>query len=276
MQIVGYIGYAILIFFAVIWTLGVRVKLGVGLFTIMGALFYMVATILLGVLEINKLHSWWLLPSGFFFVKLCVFILANRVPVLCSFVKILGSIYAGIVRIGVPSEKINAAQTADTEAVVERVLSRQKEENENITHFDAAIKRVLLYHKACLLFVENLECADKEKAQLATQLYFLGAVDCSSQRHNLSDVQFAKLITAFFQTIGTNEMYAAFMGKFFLKMDSMPSAMKCVIEGGEHFNKWLNGNTMVPMFSIRTIEKCCDDPDFPASIGDLYVKVEKL
>ena len=113
MEILGYVGYAILIFFAVTWALGIRVKLGVGLFTIMGALFYMAAAILLGVLEINKLHSWWLLPSGFIFVTLCSLILAHRVPVLCTLVKILGSVYAGIIRLGIPSERIRNAQLRD-------------------------------------------------------------------------------------------------------------------------------------------------------------------
>ncbi|HIJ70913.1 MAG TPA: hypothetical protein HPP87_06070 [Planctomycetes bacterium] len=113
MQILGYVGYTILIFFAITWTLGVRVKLGAGLFTIMGALFYMVSAILLGVFGINKLHSWWLLPSGFIFVMLCTFILAHRVPLLYSLVKIFGSVYAGIVRIGIPSEKIRNEQLRD-------------------------------------------------------------------------------------------------------------------------------------------------------------------
>lgn len=275
MQILGYIGYVILIFFAVTWTLGVRVKLGAGLFTIMGALFYMVAAILLGVLGINKLHSWWILPSGFLFVRLCVFILANRVPLLYSLVKIFGATYAGIIRIGIPSKKVKQARAIDAMATVERVLSRQKGKNENITPFEAALKRVLLYHQACLLNIANWEFADEEKADLAKHLYFLGAVDCSSQRHNLSDTQFADLIEAFFQKVGANEMYAGFLGIFFVKMDSVPSAKKCVIEGGDHFNRWLNGNTMVPMCSIRTLEKYCDDPDFPASVGHLYVKVEK-
>jgi len=110
MQILGYIGYAILVFFALTWTLGVRIKLNVGLHTIMDALFYMVAAILLGVLGINKLHSWWILMSGFIFVMLCTFILSARIPLLYSFIKILGSLYAVIIRIGIPSEKIKATQ----------------------------------------------------------------------------------------------------------------------------------------------------------------------
>lgn len=274
MQILGYIGYTILVFFALTWTLGVRIKLGVGLFTIMGALFYAVAAMILGVFGINKLHSWWLLPSGFLFVRFCVFILATRIPLLYSFVKIIGSTYAGIIRIGIPSKKIRVAQAADAMVAVEQFLPREKEED--IPPFDAAFKRVLLYHKACLLCIENWESVDEEKAHLATLLYFLGVVDCSSQRHNLSDLQFAKLIIEFFQTIGESEMCATFMVKFFPNMDSVPSARKCVIEGGGHFNKWLNGNSTIPICSIQTLKKCCDDPDFPSSIGHLYVKAEEL
>ncbi len=122
MQLFGYIGYAILIFFAVTWTLGVRVKLGAELSTIMGALFFVVAAILLGVLGINKLHSWWLLPTGFDFTMLCIFILANRVPLLYNLVKILGSLYARIIRIGIPSNKIKAAQYADTWNTIEKMF----------------------------------------------------------------------------------------------------------------------------------------------------------
>ena len=126
MQILGYIGYAILILFALIWTLGVRVKFEVGLHTIMGALFYMIAAILLGVLGINKLHSWWILPSGFICVMICMFILFARIPLLYSIVKILGSVYAGIIRVGIPSEKIKAAQHADAMETIERVFSNKE------------------------------------------------------------------------------------------------------------------------------------------------------
>ena len=127
MQILGYIGYTILIFFALTWTLGIRVKLEVGLHTIMGALFYMIAAILLGVLGINKLHSWWLLPSGFIFVMICTFILSTRIPLLYSLVKILGSIYAWIIRIGIPAHRITTAQHADAVETIERVFSNRGE-----------------------------------------------------------------------------------------------------------------------------------------------------
>lgn len=159
--------------------------------------------------------------------------------------------------------------------IVELLFRKSVIHSGDTVPFNTALKQLLLYHEACMLFIANWEYADKEKAELATHLYFLGAIDCSSQRHNLSDIQFANLITAFFQAVKAKEMYAMFMGVFFLKMNSVPSAMKCVIEGGEHFNRWLNGNSSIPMCSVTALEEFCEDPDFPASVGHLYVKVEK-
>jgi hypothetical protein len=94
MQILGYIGYATLIFMAITWTLGVRLRLGLGIHTILGALFFLVSAIAVGVSGINKLHSWWLLPAGFLFIFLTVAILARRVPILCPLVKLIASVYA--------------------------------------------------------------------------------------------------------------------------------------------------------------------------------------
>jgi hypothetical protein len=122
MQILGYIGYAILIFFGLTWALGVRVKLGIGLHTIIGALFYMTAAVLLGVLGINKLHSWWLLPSGYIVVILSTFVLSARIPLLSNVLKILGSVYARVIRVGIPSEKIRAAQYEDAIKTIKKVL----------------------------------------------------------------------------------------------------------------------------------------------------------
>ena len=110
MQTLGYVGYGILIFFAVTWTLGVRTKLDSGLHTILGALFYVVAAVLVDLLGVSKLHSWWLIPGGFAFVIICSIIISAQVPVLYPLIKFLGSSYAKLIRLGVPSQKIAAAQ----------------------------------------------------------------------------------------------------------------------------------------------------------------------
>ena len=123
MQIIGYISYGVLIFFAIAWTRGVRTELGLGIPTILGAWFYVIAAIALYILEIPKIHSLWLLPSGFVFVMLCTFILSAKIPLLSGTLKMVGSLYASTIRIGISKEKIKLAQHMDN---MEAVRNWQK------------------------------------------------------------------------------------------------------------------------------------------------------
>jgi len=152
---------------------------------------------------------------------------------------------------------------------------RRRKQQKNDSAFNAALKRTLLYHYACMLFIDNWDYRDKDKSDLAIHLYFLGTVDCSSQMHDLSDTQFVDLASTFFRKIGVTDEYAKMLLTFFLKMHKVPAAMKCVIEGGQHFGKWLNGNKDVPFCSIQTIERFCDNLEFPSSTGHLYVAMER-
>lgn len=122
MNILGYFAYAALIFMAVTWTVGVRVKLGTSIYTTFGALFYLVSAIIVGVSSINKLHSLWLIPTGFILVQICSMV-AIRIQPLLYLIKILSSAFAMIVRLGIPASEIEAAQDADSRAAVERYLS---------------------------------------------------------------------------------------------------------------------------------------------------------
>ena len=71
MNILGYIGFAVLILMAVTLTIRVRVILEAGIFTCLNALFYVSSVVFVGVSGTNKLHSWWIVPFGFVF--LCCF-----------------------------------------------------------------------------------------------------------------------------------------------------------------------------------------------------------
>ena len=126
MEIFGYIGYFILIFFSLTWMLGVRIKLETGLSTIICSLFYTVCSILLTISEINKYHSWWILPMGFFLVMLSSKIMGYRIFILHNLIKIIGSTYGRLIRIGIPAEKIKAAQHADAKEIVEKMFSKDK------------------------------------------------------------------------------------------------------------------------------------------------------
>ena len=118
MQIIGYIIYGVLIIFAIAWTSGVRTDLGLGIPTILGALFFVIAAIALYMFEMPKIHSLWLLPSGFVFVMLCNYIISASIPLLSGILIMVGSLYASLVRIGIPKEQIETAQhLSNVEAV---------------------------------------------------------------------------------------------------------------------------------------------------------------
>lgn len=123
MEILGYIGFAVLIFFAVTWTIGVRAQLGAGVHTIIGALFFLVAAIVLAVTDASKLHTLWVIPVGFVFAMF-LSLLAVYVPPLFAVFRLLASSFAAIVRVGIPRERIEAAQQAAVQASIERWLRK--------------------------------------------------------------------------------------------------------------------------------------------------------
>lgn len=128
MEILGYVVYAVLCFLAVTWTIGVRVKLDAGVPTIFGALFFLVSAVVLAILEINKLHSLWLIPAGFA-VSAFVAPIALSIPVISLPFRIPASIFAGIVRVGIPSHKIKAAQEAGMREAIEQ-FAQQRSKSE--------------------------------------------------------------------------------------------------------------------------------------------------
>jgi len=60
-------------------------------------------------------------------VKVCTFIISARIPLLSSLLKIIGSIYAAIVRIGIPGERIKVAQESDAMETVRNWQEKQEE-----------------------------------------------------------------------------------------------------------------------------------------------------
>ena len=53
MEILGWIGYALLVFLAIMWAAGVRLKLGVGMNVIITSLFFSLSALLLSSREIK-------------------------------------------------------------------------------------------------------------------------------------------------------------------------------------------------------------------------------
>ncbi|RJQ56614.1 MAG: hypothetical protein C4526_01260 [Nitrospiraceae bacterium] len=124
MEILGYVGYTILCFLAITWTIGVRMKLDAGVPTIFGALFFLTSAVVLAILGLNKLHSLWIIVAGFAFSALSAPI-ALSIPIISAPFRILVGLFAGIVRVGIPSHKIKAAQDAGMRTTMGELAKRQ-------------------------------------------------------------------------------------------------------------------------------------------------------
>ena len=126
MEILGYIGYAALLALAAIWTLGVRAKLDAGANTILGAFFFVVGAVVLGVSGADKLHSLWVIPAGFIFAILVAYVAAH-VPLLFGPFRLLARFVAIVVRVGIPAHRIRAAQEVGLKASIEERASEREE-----------------------------------------------------------------------------------------------------------------------------------------------------
>ena len=77
MDILGSIGYWLLVVLAAIWTIGVRTKLDAGVHTILGALFLLIGAVVLSVSGADKVHSLWIVPAGIAFAIVMAYVGAH-------------------------------------------------------------------------------------------------------------------------------------------------------------------------------------------------------
>jgi hypothetical protein len=106
LTIIGYIGYTILIFFAVTWIIGVRIKYDACYWTIFGSLLFTVVSIILPLLKINFLHTLWIIPSIFLIIRTIPYIFIHNIPIIKNFIKKSASIYVNIIRIGIDKDML--------------------------------------------------------------------------------------------------------------------------------------------------------------------------
>lgn len=127
MEIFGIIGYVVLIILAVIWAVGIRIRLGAVIPTILMGLVFTIFAIAIPIMGISYLYSWVFIAIGYIASFIFVFIL-DSVPFIKNILIFIGSIYAGIIRVGIPVEKIKRQQIQDTaESVANWEQKNQKQ-----------------------------------------------------------------------------------------------------------------------------------------------------
>ena len=124
MEILGYVAYVLLIFLAITWALGVRLKLGVSIATIFGSLFFTISAIIIPISKASLLNAIWIIPVGFLFPLLLSFF--SRFKIISYPLVFLSSIYAGILRLGINKNKIKKAQDESNLEAVEKWSEKQK------------------------------------------------------------------------------------------------------------------------------------------------------
>lgn len=131
MEIFGYIGFAVLILLAVIWTIGVRTQFDAGTGTVIGALFFVASVFVLAISDTSKIHSLWIIPVGFI-IPLIVTLIGTVSHALLFPFRFVAGIFANIVRIGIPVEKIRAGQEAGLRATVDEWARRGKGDGDGV------------------------------------------------------------------------------------------------------------------------------------------------
>ena len=127
-EILAYAGYGALVVLAIFWTIGVRVKLTASAPTIFGALIFVVGAIVIPVLGINKLHSFWVILVGY----TCPILIAHIVPYKMLFFPfhMVASLFSYIIRIGIPRHKIKTAQQMEILETMRGVSERAESAKE--------------------------------------------------------------------------------------------------------------------------------------------------
>ena len=137
MQAMAYLGYTVLILFALVWTLGVRTKLGIERSTMTVGLFFTVAAVMLPMTGTPLIHSWWLIPAGYIFGWVAGKIEAWRTPVLNPVLQVVTGTYAGVIRVGIPAETIQLARRAAWDEFLTKKQSDGRKDDAMQKYFSA-------------------------------------------------------------------------------------------------------------------------------------------
>jgi|GEM_PF-2825840 len=144
--------------------------------------------------------------------------------------------------------------------------------------FSAAFKQICLFHEAIHLMsnANNSTNGKKDseetidKRHLVTILFILGAIDCSSQGYGLSSKDFIKLVEKYCLSYGIHINAVNILIAYYCNLDVSDGAKRVVEEGGELYNKWINGNTMIPLVAYKYISDCIQNDNIPSSLGNLF------
>lgn len=107
------------------------------------------------------------------------------------------------------------------------------------------------------------------KADLAQGLFYLGMVDAASQSAGMTDRQFLDLFQATFHDLDFGEEFSSRILLFHQSLQTSHPAFPAVMQGGDVYMKFINGNNTIPLASGTLIADFVRNPKFPNSVDGL-------
>lgn len=234
LDIIGFVGYFLLLFFAITWGIGVRKKLDASNWTIFGALLFLISSIILPVYNLNLLHSFWIIIVVYLITLIIPYIYAYNVPVLKSLITLFASLYANIIRIGIPNSTIRESTEKSNRAFVKE-WAEKKEENDIETVMNIWLSK-------CISTIDT-EKLNEPRPLIGACCFFIGSIDNFCQIKNIDDVSFAKYSIDILTRVNfPKEIISTILYNYFGKNSKVEFATEAMIEGGRSFSKWIQSN----------------------------------
>ena len=127
---------------------------------------------------------------------------------------------------------------------------------------EAVSKRILLWHKACMLEVDK-NLLKAPRPMVGAVLFFIGSIDNVCQSGNIDDKAFAKLAVELLDIMGFPKDFAIPIFKnFYTQQIKSEFAIKANIEGGKKIAGFLSGkNEFAPLAFEAFVHEWAENPD---------------
>lgn len=127
---------------------------------------------------------------------------------------------------------------------------------------EAIGKQMLIWHKACLMGVEE-DVLKEPRPQVGAILFFIGGIDNLCQANQIDDKTFAELAIELLDIMGfKKEFTVPILKNFYLQRPNNKFALQANIEGGKALTTFLSGkNKMAPLVFGLSVQEWAENPD---------------
>ncbi len=270
LTILGYIGYFLLLFFAITWGIGVRKKYDASNWTIFGALLFLISAIVFPFTNLNLLHSFWIIIIIYLITIIIPYIYSYNIPILKSFITLCASIYANLIRIGIPKAIIKERAGKSTRAFVKEWADKK--------HGDNIETIMKLWISECISNID-IKKINEPRPLVGICCFFIGSIDNLCQSNNIDDKIFVKYSMDIMMGFNfPSDVLMAILSNYYGENSRVVFATNTMILGGNSFIKWKQSNysdikTTKVLASL--VDSWYKNPDLTVDELSLFIKKGK-